>query len=114
MPNQLEQQMNESSSFSKPRVPLEQMIVNTIVKRARPNKIIVFGSRARADAQERSDYDVAIDDQELTPAILAQIRADMESLPTLLDIDLVWMNRAAAPLRQRILDEGRVLYGQQD
>jgi predicted nucleotidyltransferase len=104
--------MTESSSIRKPDDSLEQMIVNTIVKRAKPKRVILFGSRARADAQARSDYDVAIDDQDLTPAILAQIRAEMECLPTLLNIDLVWMNRAAPSLRQRIIDEGKTLYGQ--
>ena len=106
--------MNDVLFFNKPGVSLEQMIVNTIVRRVRPKKIILFGSRARADAQERSDYDVAIDDEQMTPALLAQIRADMEELPTLLKVDLVWLNRAAGSLQQRILNEGSILYEQQD
>jgi len=110
MPNQLEQGMNESSSFSKPRVPLEQMIVNTIVKHAKPARIILFGSRARKDAHPRPDYDVAIDDPQLTPALLAKLRAELEALPTLLNIDLVWINHAAPVLRHRILSEGKTLY----
>jgi len=91
-------------------MPLPQNIVNTILKRARPQRIFLFGSRARGDAQERADYDIAIDDETLTPAILAQIRADMEELPTLLSIDIVWMNRANTVLRERILSEGKILY----
>jgi predicted nucleotidyltransferase len=65
---------------------------------------------ARDDAQARSDYDIAIDDDELTLAKLAQIRADMEIVPTLLSIDVVWMNRAVESLRKRILNEGKILY----
>ena len=93
--------------------PLEQTIVNAIIKRVKPRRIILFGSRARDDAQARSDYDIAIDDDELTLAKLAQIRADMEIVPTLLSIDVVWMNRAAETLRKRILNEGKILYEQQ-
>jgi predicted nucleotidyltransferase len=78
--------------------------------RVGPKRIILFGSRARDDAQARSDYDIAIDDDELTLAKLARIRADMEIVPTLLSIDVVWMNRAADTLRQRILNEGKTLY----
>lgn len=89
---------------------VEQMIVDTIIQHIKPKQIILFGSRARDDAQSRSDYDIAIDDNELTPAKLAQIRADLETLPTLLSIDLVWMSRAAETLRQRILNEGKTLY----
>ncbi len=92
---------------------IEQIIVNTIVKWVKPKRIILFGSRARGDAQARSDYDIAIDDEELTPAKLARIRADMETVPTLLAIDVVWMSRAAETLRQRILNEGKILYERQ-
>lgn len=93
-----------------PKKPLEQLIVEAIVKRIQPQRIILFGSRARGDAQERADYDIAIDDEALTPARLAQIRADMEELPTLLSIDIVWINRANAVLRERILNEGKIIY----
>ncbi len=93
--------------------PVEQIIVNTIIKRVKPKRIILFGSRARDDAQARSDYDIAIDDDMLTPSLLAQIRADVETVPTLLSIDVVWMNRAAETLRHRILNEGKILYERQ-
>jgi len=95
-----------------PKKPLEQLIVDAMVRRIRPQRIFLFGSRARGDAQERADYDIAIDDEALTPAGLAQIRADMEELPTLLSIDIVWMNRANAVLRERILSEAKILYEQ--
>jgi predicted nucleotidyltransferase len=90
--------------------PLEPLIIATIVKHIKPQRIILFGSRARGDAQERADYDIAIDGENLTPVQLAQIRADLETLPTLLSIDVVWMNRVTDKLRRRILDEGKVLY----
>lgn len=99
------------SLIREPGVALEQMIVNTIVKHAKPARIILFGSRARKDAHPGSDYDVAIDDPQLTPVLLAKLRAELNSLPTLLNIDLVWMNQAAPVLRQRILSEGKTLYG---
>ena len=104
----------KSSFLKKPALPVEKMIVNTIIRHAQPQKIILFGSRVREDAQERSDYDVAIDDEQLTRAALAHIRADLEELPTLLAIDLVWMKHATPVLRQRILSEGKVLYEQKD
>lgn len=99
--------------FKKAGKSVEQMIVDAIIQHIKPKRIILFGSRARNEAQARSDYDIAIDDDELTPAKLAQIRADMEIVPTLLAIDVVWMNRAAETLRQRILDEGKTLYERQ-
>lgn len=93
-----------------PKKPLEQLIVEAIVKRIQPQRIFLFGSRARGDAEERSDYDIAIDDEKMTSTQLAQIRADMDELPTLLAIDIVWMNRANAILQQRIVSEGKIIY----
>jgi len=92
--------------------PVEHAIVDAIIQRIRPRRILLFGSRARGDADERSDYDVAIDCEDLTPRLLAQIRADLETLPTLREIEVVWLNRIAGTIRQRILDEGKILYEQ--
>jgi len=44
--------------ITKPKIPLPQNIVNTLLKRIQPQRIFLFGSRARGDAQERADYDV--------------------------------------------------------
>ena len=41
----------------------EQLIteaVNRLVKKFQPNKIILFGSQARGNADERSDYDILV------------------------------------------------------
>ena len=93
-----------------PKKNVEALIVDAIVRRIKPQRIFLFGSRARGDAAERADYDIAIDDENMTSVQLAQIRADMDELPTLLSIDIVWMNRANAVLRERILSEGKIIY----
>jgi len=51
---------------------LEQLVVDTIVKRIKPKGITLFGSRARGEARERSDYDIAVDNETMPPAMLAQ------------------------------------------
>lgn len=37
------------------------LLVDELVRVADPQRIILFGSRARGDADERSDFDLAID-----------------------------------------------------
>lgn len=93
---------------------IEQLIVETILNYSQPYRIILFGSRARGDAESRADYDIAVDDQKLTRLKLARIRADLELLPTLHEIDLVWLNRVAENFRRRILEEGKILYEQKN
>jgi predicted nucleotidyltransferase len=92
---------------------VEQMVVDAILKRLTPKRIILFGSRARGEAAERSDVDVAIDDEQLTTAMLAQIRADVEELPTLLHIDIVGLNGIGKIFHRRILKEGKILHERQ-
>jgi predicted nucleotidyltransferase len=73
-------------------------------------RVILFGSRARGEAQPRSDVDLAVE----APGVSARewLRlADMaEDADTLLSIDLVRLDEAPSELRERILAEGRALY----
>lgn len=37
-----------------------RLVVDTLVREEEPDRIILFGSRARRDNQERSDYDICV------------------------------------------------------
>ncbi len=55
---------DNSAESQKVRLPVNQDLVADIVRRivetARPQKIILFGSRARGDARPNSDFDVLV------------------------------------------------------
>lgn len=74
------------------------------------DKIVLFGSRARCDAEERSDIDIAI----LCPAASDREWLDVceivENTRTLLEIDIVRLDTASQELQTRIFDEGKILY----
>jgi predicted nucleotidyltransferase len=77
-----------------------------VLKRA-----ILFGSRARADARPNSDIDLAFEHAS-TDAQWAEFVNEMaEQAPTLLALDLVDLSRVDAPLRAKILREGRIVHG---
>lgn len=105
--------MEAQTQIANSPAALEQKIIQALLQRSKPRRIILFGSRARGDADERADYDIALDDEHLTHVALAYIRADLEELPTLRNIDVVWLNRTAPILRERILSEGKILYESQ-
>ena len=73
-------------------------------------KVIVFGSRARGDADERSDIDLAIVAPEATPRQWLDIVFALEEVDTLLSIDVVRWLEASPALKARIITEGKVLY----
>lgn len=73
------------------------------------SKIVVFGSRARADCQPTSDYDLAfmLDD---TRGWVRFVADQQEEAGTLLPLDLVNFDDASETLRKEILATGVTLY----
>jgi predicted nucleotidyltransferase len=74
-------------------------------------RAILFGSRARADARPDSDIDLAFEHGSSDAEWAAFINEMSDTAPTLLSLDLVDLARVEAPLRTRILREGRVVHG---
>jgi predicted nucleotidyltransferase len=76
------------------------------------DRVVLFGSRARGDHHDRSDIDLAVfcvgastDNWREVKNCLREGRID-----TLLDVDCVRFDDAPPALKERILEEGKVLY----
>lgn len=68
---------------------------------------ILFGSRARGDARQWSDIDLAIEsEQELPPEILSVLREAFEDSNILLNVDVVDLRDASTDIRNAVLREG--------
>lgn len=88
------------------------MLAEELVKYSSIEKAVLFGSRARGDNDERSDYDIAVFG-ELSHADKAKLRMlTDDGLPTLHKIDLVFVNEIAnVALMDNIQREGVRFYG---
>ena len=99
-----------------PRAGLDPRLANEIVARiltvARPEAILLFGSRARGDAEPRSDIDLAVAASALTRTEWLRVVDALEETETLLPIQAVLLGAAPPALRERILREGVVLYAE--
>jgi uncharacterized protein len=93
-------------------------MARTIVEYFHPERIILFGSRARGDARPDSDVDLFIEIEAdiPKPELRRKIRAALNPFPSAIDI-LVYTpaqtkkwQRAAASLVSTVLREGAVLY----
>lgn len=74
--------------------------------------IYLFGSRARGDANERSDIDLAFDCLNIEQREWLDIIFYIEEFETLLKIDVTQYNNASDDLRARIDHEGIIVYEQ--
>lgn len=89
-------------------------VINEIVERfshfPHVERVILFGSRARGDEEERSDIDLAVTGP-LTEEEWRKMRdyLDLEAR-TLLSVELVRLEKASEKLRENIRREGITLY----
>jgi predicted nucleotidyltransferase len=67
----------------------------------------LYGSRARGDAGEKSDFDIAIAAPAADRAEWSQILDGLEQVETLLDINAVRLEDASGAFREKIMEEGR-------
>lgn len=78
-------------------------------------RVILFGSRARGDHEERSDIDLAVDAPKMDVLTWDQVCLSItDNSETLLPIDLIWLQQAPAPLAKRIQEEGVVVFERED
>lgn len=77
---------------------------------AQIERIYLFGSRARGDAQARSDIDLAISCPMADARAWDSICEAVDEADTLLKIDVIRLEEAGPELKQRIMAEGRLLY----
>lgn len=90
--------------------PTVQYVVEMAQKYLRPRRVILFGSRARGDARERSDYDFAFDLEKGDHDQWTRFVLDtQETSPTLCGLDLVNLAEARDELKTRIFREGKDL-----
>ena len=70
-------------------------------------KAILFGSRARGDARQWSDIDLAVDGGiDFPPSILSALREAFEESNILLNVDVVDLRDASPDVRAAVMQEG--------
>lgn len=86
-------------------------VISEAAKQLSPRRVLLYGSRARGDAQEQSDYDIAIDCPVLNEPAWSKFVLNLaENAPTLHHIDLVCLQQISASLYDEIVKTGVMLY----
>jgi len=76
-----------------------------------PFKVYLFGSRAKDNAIEGADVDLAIACPELTEGDFRKIKQEIAAIRTLYSIDLIHLERVDSDFREIVLADARKIYG---
>lgn len=86
-------------------------LIGSAVKHLDPDRIWIYGSRARGDERELSDYDLAFDVREKNISKWSGFSIEVQDeAETLHKLDLVLFSSSNGELREKILKEGILLY----
>jgi predicted nucleotidyltransferase len=69
----------------------------------------IYGSRARGDNSERSDWDLAIESDKEISAFMLDLK---DESPTLCGVDIVFLPNASKELKSVVTKEGKMIYEQ--
>jgi uncharacterized protein len=87
----------------------KNIIVPIIKKYISDVKIILYGSRARGDAGEGSDIDVALDAGHIIDSlIMSKIKGDLEESKLPISFDIVDFKKVSEDMQKEILKDGIV------
>jgi predicted nucleotidyltransferase len=89
--------------------------ITFVIERTRPTRVFLFGSRARGNARENSDFDIAVMGRRCSDPAWNRAQVDLSELPlTLRGVDLVEFEKLNETYRIHILMEGKLLYESAD
>lgn len=91
----------------KKREIIEQ-VKKIILKHCQPERIYLFGSRVTGDSDERSDIDIAYNSADKSNDHL--ILGEVDRIETLLKIDVLNLESAGERIKNRVLDQGKVIW----
>jgi uncharacterized protein len=96
----------------KPDLPESiRQLIDYGIQTVAPDRVILFGSRARGDAREFSDYDLAFDFLPDRQLFWLRFVTSVDDLPvTLRPTDLVAWHEASPELQECIKREGIIVY----
>lgn len=86
-------------------------IIHLVVQKTDPEKIILFGSRAKGTAHKDSDIDIALESiQKLSVRDYRLLKEEIDTISGLYSVDIVFIEKVDYSFKQIIQDTGVILY----
>lgn len=89
-----------------------QNLIRQLVLKVKPSHVVLFGSRARGDHREHSDFDIALKGIGVDIDTYNQSFIEIQEEPyTLHPVDIVEYEKMDENYRKNIDKEGQIIYG---
>lgn len=86
-------------------------VISAAIQQLSPKRILLYGSRARGDAREQSDYDIAMDCPTINEPTWSKFVLNLaDCAPTLHHMDVVCLQKISKSLYDEIVKTGVILY----
>ena len=84
--------------------------IEILKKYLNPSKIILFGSRAKAENAEHADFDFAVDCKKPQISLQRKINEEIEKINGLYKVDIIYMLSVEKKFKNIVLHTGKVIY----
>jgi predicted nucleotidyltransferase len=85
-------------------------VVSVLKEHLDPEKIILFGSRAKKKNSGTSDFDFAVDSKKVDIREYRKIKEKIEKFSGLYEIDVVFFSELDEDFKNIVLETGKTLY----
>jgi len=88
-----------------------QKIIKLLTEELDPDRLILFGSRAKGLAHKGSDIDIAVGGGKgLTHREERKLKEKIEEISGIYFVDIVFLEKISEDLKNMILETGRIIY----
>lgn len=88
-----------------------ERVTEILVRHLTPERIFLFGSRAKATGSRYSDFDLAVDQEgRPEPGIEREILEEVDRVAGLYHVDIVYLNSVDEAFKDVILKTGKIIY----
>ena len=85
-------------------------IVDVLISYLKPERIILFGSRAKTGAHEYSDFDIAVEGVDMDIRTERTVKEILDEEMKIYTVDLINLDKADNEFRDLVYKTGKVLY----
>ncbi|MCE5329161.1 nucleotidyltransferase domain-containing protein [bacterium] len=85
-------------------------LILLLTNKLNPEKILLFGSRAKNNGPSNSDFDIAVTGDKINFRDLMELEEKIDEIAGLYSIDLIFMDSVEENFKNIILKTGKILY----